>query len=117
MQIDRPNIALNSETYISIRQHELRTCKKIGYEFYCEELFVVKHKSKYSCVSAVYFNLGPDFMKENCNFAYYFNKTDITPTVLDGGNEINQRIGQTINILSAMSIMIFWLQFPVIHMY
>ena len=37
---------LYSETYVSIRQQELRTCKRIGYEFYCEELFVVKHKSK-----------------------------------------------------------------------
>ena len=27
---------------------ELRTCKKIGYEYYCEELFVVKRKAKYS---------------------------------------------------------------------
>ena len=48
LQIDRLYIALNSETYITIRQQELRTCKRIGYEFYCEELFVVKHKSKYS---------------------------------------------------------------------
>ena len=37
LQIDRPNIALSSETYISIRQQELWMCKKIGYEFYCEE--------------------------------------------------------------------------------
>ena len=36
----------------------------------------------------IYFNLGPDIIKENCNFASYFNKTDITPTVLDRGNEI-----------------------------
>ena len=48
LEIDRPYVALNSETYITIRQQELRTCKRIGYEFYCEELFVVKHKSKYS---------------------------------------------------------------------
>ena len=51
LQINKPYIALNSETYISIRQQELRTYKRIGYEFYCEELFVVKHKSKYSCKS------------------------------------------------------------------
>ena len=63
-------------------------CKKIGYEFYCKELFVVKHKSKYSCESVIYFNLGSGIFKENCNFAYYFNKTDIKPTVLDGGNKI-----------------------------
>ena len=64
------------------------TCKRIGYEFYCEELFVVKHKSKYSCESVIYFNLDENTIKENCKFKFYYNKTDITPTVLDGGNEI-----------------------------
>ena len=49
LQVNKPYIALNSETYISIRHQELRTYKRIGYEFYCEELFIVKHKSKYSC--------------------------------------------------------------------
>ena len=37
LQVEKPYIALNSETYISLRQQELRTCKRIGYEFYCEE--------------------------------------------------------------------------------
>ena len=55
LQVHKSYIALNSETYISIRQQELRTCKRIGYEFYCEELSVVKHK--YSCESMIYFNL------------------------------------------------------------
>ena len=87
LKVDRPYIALNSETYISLRHQELRTCKNIGYEFYCE-CFVVKHKSKYSCESVLYFNLGSEIIKENCNFAYYFNKTNIKPAVCDGGNEI-----------------------------
>ena len=42
LQIKKPYIALNSEMYISLRQQELRSCKRIGYEFYCEELFIVK---------------------------------------------------------------------------
>ena len=54
LQTDRPYIALNSETYILIMQQELHTCKRIGYEIYYEEIFVVKHKSKYSCESAIY---------------------------------------------------------------
>ena len=37
LHIDKPYIALNSETYITIRQQELRTWKRIGYEFYCKE--------------------------------------------------------------------------------
>ena len=60
----------------------------IGYEFYCEELSVVKHKTSYSCESAIYFNLDTNIIKENCDFRYYYNKTDIIPTILGGGNEI-----------------------------
>ena len=36
----------------------------------------------------IYFNLNPETIKENCKYNFYYNKTDITPTVLDGGNEI-----------------------------
>ena len=56
LQVKKPYITLNSETYISLRQQELRSCKRIGYAFYCEELFVVKDKSSYSCESTIYFN-------------------------------------------------------------
>ena len=78
LRIKKPYIALNSETYISLRQdHD-----------YCKELFVVKHKSSYSCESAIYFNLTTNIIKNNCDFDFYFNKTDVTPTVLDGGGEI-----------------------------
>ena len=88
LQVNNPYIALNSETYICIRQQELRTCKRIGYEFYCEELCTVKHKSRYRCESAIYFNLDAETIEENCKFKFYCNKTDINPTVLDGENEI-----------------------------
>ena len=83
LQLDRPYIAPNFETYISIRQQEFHACKKIGFEFYCEGLFMIKHKTKYSCESTIYFDLGPNIIKENCKFAHYFTKTDVTPTVLD----------------------------------
>ena len=60
LEVNQTYIALNSETYISIRKQDLRTCKRIGYEFYCEELFVVKYKSRYSCESMIYFNLDAE---------------------------------------------------------
>ena len=88
LQINKPYIALNSETYISVMQQKLRTCIRIGYEFYCKELFVVKHKSKFSCESTIYFNLNAETINKNCKFKFYYNKTDITPTVLYGGDEI-----------------------------
>ena len=88
LHVIKPYITLNIETYITLTQQELRSCKKIGNEFYYEELFVVKHKTSYSCKSAIYFNLTTDIIRKNCNFDFYFNKTDVTPTVLDGGDEI-----------------------------
>ena len=88
IKIDKPYITLNPDTYISIGMEELRTCKRIGYEYYCEELFVVKSKTKYSCTSALYFQLDRQMIKENCMFNYYYNKTDVKPSILDGGYEI-----------------------------
>ena len=35
----------------------------------------------------IYLNLDAETIKENCKLKFYY-KTDITPTVLDGGNEI-----------------------------
>ena len=67
---------------------ELRMCKRISYEYYCEELFVVKSKSKYSYTSALYFQLDRQTVKDNCVFDYYYNKTDEKPSILDGGYEI-----------------------------
>ena len=86
--VKKAYIALNLETYINIHQQKLATSKRIGYEFYCEELFVVGHKSIHSCESAIYFDLDTDIILKNCHFIFYYNKPDITTTVLGGGNEI-----------------------------
>ena len=48
----------------------------------------MRHKTKHTCESAITFDLGVDIIKENCDFQYYFNNTDVKPSVLDGGHEI-----------------------------
>ena len=82
LKIEKPYITLNEETYIMLCAQELKMCKKIGYEYYCKELFVVKSKTRYSCASFIYFNLESDVIKTNCEFLYYYNKTDINPPYL-----------------------------------
>ena len=57
LKINKPYIALDTEMHITLRPQELHTCKKVGYEYFCEELFVVKGKTRYSCASAIYLNL------------------------------------------------------------
>ena len=71
-----------------LHAQELIMCKKIEYEYYCEELFVVKSRTRYSCASAIYFNLESDVIKAKCVFLYYYNKMTIKPTGLDGGFQI-----------------------------
>ena len=45
----KPYIATNKEYYIQLVLPELVMCKKIRGTFYCEELFLVKHKTQLSC--------------------------------------------------------------------
>ena len=88
LEIEKPYISLNEVMFIMLHTQELKMCKKTGYEYYCEEPFVVKSKTKYSCASTIYFNLESDIIRTNCEFQYYYNKTDIKPTILDGGFQI-----------------------------
>ena len=49
---------------------------------------MVKSKSKYSCASALYFQFDKQTIKDNCIFDYYYNKTNVKPSRLDGEHEI-----------------------------
>ena len=88
LKIEKLYIALNEEMYITLHTQYLKMCKKIRYKYYCKELFVIKSKSRYTCASTIYFNLESDVIKANCEFQYYYNKTDIKPIVLNGGFQI-----------------------------
>ena len=48
--------AINDDYYIQLRIQELRMCEQIRHTYYCEELFLVKHKSKHNCESAIFYN-------------------------------------------------------------
>ena len=53
-------LAINDDYYIQLRIQELHMCKKIRHTYYCKELFLVKHKSKHSCESTIFYNLTAD---------------------------------------------------------
>ena len=85
--INKPYIATNNDYYIQLEIEELFMCKQIKHIYFCEELFLVKHKTKHSCESALFYNLESAFVKQNCQFKYLYNTT-VIPSVLDGGSEI-----------------------------
>ena len=87
VHIHKPYIAVGTDYYIQLRMTELVMCKSIRYTYYCEELFVVKHKSKHSCASAIFYDLGPKVISKNCKFDYTFHKS-VPPVILDGGKDL-----------------------------
>ena len=87
VRIHKSYIAAGMDYYIQIRMTEMLMFKSIGYIYYCEELFVVKHKSKHSCASAIFYELGPQQVIKNCKFDYMYNAT-VPPVILDGGRDV-----------------------------
>ena len=58
-------------------------CKQIRHIYYCEGLFLIKHKTKHSCESAIFYNLTADVVYSVCQFDYFYN-TKVPPSILDG---------------------------------
>ena len=87
VRIEKSYIAAGTDCYIQLRISELLMCKSIRHIYYCEELFVIKHKSRHSCVSASFYNLGPTTITKNCKFNYYYNTT-VPPVILEGGRDL-----------------------------
>ena len=87
VRMEKSYIAAGTDYYIQLRISELLMCKNMRHTYYCEELFVIKHKSRHSCVSAIFYNLGPTTITQNCKFDYYYNTT-VPPLILDGGRDI-----------------------------
>ena len=87
VRIEKSYIAAGTDYYIQLRISELLMCKSIRHIYYCEELFVIKHKSRHRCVSAIFYNLGPATVIKNCRFDYYYNIT-VPPVILDGGRDV-----------------------------
>ena len=84
VRINKPYLAAGDDYYIQLKMTELVMCKSICYTYYYEELFVVKHKSRHSCASAIFYDLGPEGVVLKCQFDYIYNIT-MPPTVLDSG--------------------------------
>ena len=87
VRIEKSYIAAGTDYYIQLRISGLLMCKSIRHIYYCEELFVIKHKSRHSCVSTIFYNLGPATVTKNCRFDYYYNIT-VPPVILDGGRDV-----------------------------
>ena len=116
VKYSKPYLAINDDYYIQLRIQELRMCKQIRHIYYCEELFLVKHKSKHNCESAIFYNLTSDVVYSVCQFKYFYNTT-VTPSVLDGGSIYFWQTCLVQKDLSVQIIFIWPILYLVTHMF
>ena len=87
VQYRKPCISVNDNFYIQLHIQELRMCKTIRHVYYCEELFLIKHRTHPTCESAIFYNAPPTIVYSVCTFKYFYNVT-VQPSILDGSNHI-----------------------------
>ena len=82
---DHDMLAMSSSTYLALDSKQLPNCRRFSTIYYCENLFLVTHKSEHTCESAIYWNESAGLINEKCNFEYYHELTP-EPRVLDAGD-------------------------------
>ena len=85
LQPDHHMLAMSSKTYLALDSKQLPYCRRFSTIYYCENLFLVTHRSEHTHESAIYWNESASLINEKCNFEYYHELTP-EPKVLDAGD-------------------------------
>ena len=56
VQVTKPYLAANAHHYIQLQIQELYMCKVIQKDYFCEELFMVKHATLHTCESSLFYD-------------------------------------------------------------
>ena len=68
-------LAMSSSTYLPLDAKQLPNCRRFSTIYYCENLFLVTHRSDHNCGSTIYWNKSASLISEKCNFEYYHELT------------------------------------------
>ena len=77
-------MAINQENYIPLDKQQLQLCNKTGATYYCENSYVLQHRSKHTCESAIYYRTDPKTIMKHCR-AMFTSWQNFPPKVLDAG--------------------------------
>ena len=72
---DHDRSAMSSSTYLALDSKQLPNCRRYSTTYYCENLFLVTHRSECTCESTIYWNKSASLINEKCNFRYYHELT------------------------------------------
>ena len=77
-------MAINRENYIPLDERQLRLCNKMEATYYCENSYVLRHRSEHTCESAIYYRTDPKTIIKHCR-AMFASRQNFPPKVLDAG--------------------------------
>ena len=78
-------IALTDNNYVPLTQVQISLCAKIGYTYYCEYAHLLKKCTKYTCISAIYYDQDSEIKANQCKTIVTFGNT-LESKILDAGN-------------------------------
>ena len=87
LKMQKPLLAMSEDTYIDLTDQALKNCLYIGKTYYCQDVFLMRHKNFHTCGSAIYFRRNIDEIRELCDFEYYPHLVP-EPELLDEGNRL-----------------------------
>ena len=61
-----PYMTINKENYIPLDERHLCLCNKMGATYYCENSYVLRHRSEHTCESAIYYCTDPKTIIKHC---------------------------------------------------
>ena len=79
-----PYMAINEQNYIPLNEQQLRLCNPMGATYYCENLYVLRHRLEHTCKSAIYYHADAWTIMKHCK-ATFVSKHQFPPQVLDTG--------------------------------
>ena len=87
VDIEFPYMATTPDNYIPLTEQQLRLCWKIGYTYYCENSYLLRHRSQHTCASAIYYNEDETAKVEHCKPQFIQNKK-FNAQILDAGKQL-----------------------------
>ena len=70
---DHVMLAMSRSTYLALDSKQLANCRQFSTTYYCENLFLVTHRSEHTCESAIYWNNSTSLINENAIFKIIMN--------------------------------------------
>ena len=78
-------IALTESNYVPLMQAQISLCVKIGHMYYCEYAHLLKKRTEYTCMSAIYYDQSSQIKADKCKMIVTFD-TLPESKILDAGD-------------------------------